>query len=205
MPIIYEMAPEQIAFIIASSVPVGGEEQELFRVAHQLPADGYSSADTEKALAFSELRFEFGHRDLPYETYAKLQKLVEDAPWINEVGAMGPEDYARFKVSIKPDPREKPVKDYLRQVTCPVLALFRRRDTIVNVAESINVYTTALQLAGNRDVTIKVFPDGDHCLFVSKTGGMKEMGQWWEKAQKLFATGYLEIMVDWLEQRFCTP
>src|SRR5215213_743017 len=55
MPIMYEMAPEEIAFIMASSVPVGGEEQELFRVAHQLPADGYSSAETEKALAFSEL------------------------------------------------------------------------------------------------------------------------------------------------------
>jgi uncharacterized protein len=203
MPIIYEMAPQAIAFIVASSVPVGGEEQELFRVVHQLPADGYSPADTEKALAFSELRFEFGHRDLPYESYAKLQKLVEDAPWLNEVGAMGVEDYAGFKLSIKPDPREKPVKDYLRQIRCPVLALFGGRDTIVNLTESMEVYTTALQMAGNRDVTIKLFADGDHCLFESQTGGMKEMGQWWEKPVKLFATGYLDTMADWLEQRFC--
>ena len=202
MPIAYSLSPSSIAFIIANSVAIDGEKQEAFRVAHQLPADGYTQRDAEKALAFTELRFEFGHRDMSYESYTKLQQLVEDEPWMNEVFGMGPQEYAGFKQSLQPDPHHKPVAEYLEQISCPILVIFGERDMLVDINESIGVYTAALQKAGNHDVTIKVFPEADHCLFVSQTGGLKEMRRMWEAPVKVFVPGYLDTIAEWVRKRF---
>jgi pimeloyl-ACP methyl ester carboxylesterase len=202
MPMAYALSPGSVAFIIANSVAIDGEKQEAFRVAHQLPADGYSQRDAEQALAFTELRFEFGHRDMSYESYAKLQKLVEDQPWMNEVFGMGRQEYEGFKHSLQPDPHHKRVVEYLEQIACPMLIVFGERDTLVDIHESISVYTAALRKAGNRDVTIKVFAEADHCLFSSQTGGLKEMRRMWEATVKSFALGYLDTLAEWVHDRF---
>lgn len=202
MPMAYALSPASVAFIIANSVAIDGEKQEAFRVAHQLPADGYSQRDAEQALAFTELRFEFAHRDMSYALYAKLQKLVEDQPWLNEVFGMGRQEYEGFKHSLQPDPHHRPVVEYLEQIACPMLIVFGERDTLVDIHESIGVYTEALRTAGNHDVTIKVFPAADHCLFSSQTGGMKEMRRMWEATVKGFAPGYLDTLAEWIHDRF---
>ena len=72
----------------------------------------------------------------------------------------------------------------------------------VDINESIGVYTAALQKAGNQDVTIKVFPEADHCLFVSQTGGLKEMRRMWEAPVKVFVPGYLDTIAEWVRDRF---
>lgn len=62
----------------------------------------------------------------------------------------------------------------------------------------------AYRKAGNPDITIKTFPDADHAIFLSKTGGMKELQQSFllSANQKTFAPGYLDLLAGWVQQRF---
>ena len=54
------------------------------------------------------------------------------------------------------------------------------------------------------DVTIKTFSGADHALFLSETGGMKELQRSFLKpsGQKVFAPGYLDLIAEWVQQRF---
>lgn len=49
----------------------------------------------------------------------------------------------------------------------PTLAIFGKRDTVVDWRESIEVYRSAFRKSGNRDLTIEVFDDADHEMLPS--------------------------------------
>ena len=197
MPLMVSMSAD-IAFMISVSGPVGtGAEQEVYRVEHQLPADGRSAKETARALAFTKLRFDLMRLNAPYETYARAQTLVEDEGWLEELGKFSAVEYDFIKSRT-----DFSARTYLEKVTCPVLAIFGQRDTIVNTAASIEGYPSALKKAGNQDVSVKVFPNADHCIFLTKTGGLQEMIQSFQKPDKPFADGYLSTMGDWLQERF---
>src|SRR4051794_24123387 len=80
----------------------------------------------------------------------------------------------------------------LEKVRCPVLALFGAQDTFVPVEKSARIWQTALEKGGNRQVTIRIFPNADHSLIESKTGGLKEAA----RAQR-FVPGYFTTLSDW--------
>lgn len=80
--------------------------------------------------------------------------------------------------------------------------IFGERDTLIDVQESVQTYRTAMQKAGNRNVTINVFSGADHGPFLSQTGGMKEMEQSLRWPERSFPPGYLDLMGDWLQHRF---
>lgn len=201
LPLVYSLSSADVAFLIAVSVPVGtGDEQELFRIAHQLPADGYPALTVDKALAFSQLRIYLKNQHAPFNCIVQLQRLVEEEPWFAEVGAWDADAYdflRRLEVDIS-------IPRLLETITCPVLAIFGERDTIVDGKQSAQVYATALKKAGNADVTITTFPSADHALFLSETGGMKELQQSFLKpaGQKVFAPGYLDFIAEWVQHRF---
>lgn len=86
---------------------------------------------------------------------------------------------------------------YLSELDVPLLALFGDHDDKVDWRESVRVYREAYAHAGNRDLTIKVFRNASHDLFVvSPTKA---------PAQNLPAPrlvpGYLTTMVNWLRVR----
>ncbi len=201
LPLMYALSPEDVAFLIAVSVPVGtGDEQELFRIAHQLPADGYPAPTVDKVLTFSKHRISLKNQHAPFDAIAQLQRLVEEEPWFAEVGAWDAAAYdflRRLEVDIS-------IPRLLETIRCPVLAIFGERDTIVNGKQSAQVYGAALKQAGNADVTITTLPGADHALFLSETGGMKEMQQSLLKpaSEKVFAPGYLDLIADWVQHRF---
>lgn len=198
LPIAYSMAPKDIAFIISVSGPVGtGAEQELYRVSRGLPADGFSAADTEKAVAFTKRRLALMKAGAPFEQVDELQREYEKEPWFAPLGKLDRGAYEFLKANAFFSPRP-----LLEKITCPVLAIFGEKDTIVNARESSRVYAEALRKAGDRDVTIKFFPDADHVLFPSKTGGEKELDRSFQRPQKVFAPGYLETMAEWVQKRF---
>ena len=80
----------------------------------------------------------------------------------------------------------------LEKVRCPVLAVWGANDTFVPPEKSARIWQAALTKAGNRDATIKVFPDGDHSLIASKTGGLKETA----RAQD-FVPEYFDTLRQW--------
>jgi uncharacterized protein len=129
LPLVYALSSPDVAFLIAVSVPVGtGDEQELFRIAHQLPADSYPARTANKALSFSQLRIYLKNQLAPFGCIAQLQLLVEEDPWFAEVGAWDADAYdflRRLEGEIA-------IPRLLETITCPVLAIFGERDTIVD-------------------------------------------------------------------------
>jgi pimeloyl-ACP methyl ester carboxylesterase len=82
------------------------------------------------------------------------------------------------------------------QVTCPTLIVFGGLDSNMPVRESIPIIERALQRAGNRGYTIKVFPTGRHDLVEGEDGGPKEF-----RRMKRFPPGYWSTMADWVVAR----
>ncbi|HWE63086.1 MAG TPA: alpha/beta fold hydrolase [Chloroflexota bacterium] len=185
------------AFLIAVSVPVGtGAEQELFRVAHTLPADGYSADETAQALAFTRLRLDLLRTDAPYATIAAAQQRVATERWFEPLGWLDQEACVFLKAGAFVSPRP-----LLGAIACPVLAIFGERDTIVDAQESARVYAEDLRHAGNPDVTVVTFPDADHVLFRSETGGQAELSRSFAAPWKPYVSGYLETTGAWVAQR----
>lgn len=81
---------------------------------------------------------------------------------------------------------------FLEQLGQPTLALFGERDAVVDWHESIAVYRSSFARSGNRDLTIKTFPDADHEMV--PTAARRGAGE-------MFVEGYLETMIEWLAAR----
>jgi len=197
IPLICSMDPH-VAFVIAVSVPVGtGAQQEFYRIAHCLPADGYSAKETQKAVDFTRKRLALMDAGAPYERVAELQREVEGESWLEEVGKLDEANYRFLQANafVSPQPR-------LPSIQCPVLAIFGERDTIVNVPESVQILEHVLRDAGNRDVTIRVLPGVDHVIFKSATGGMRELDRsFFQTSIKPYPPEYLELMSCWVRER----
>lgn len=188
-----------VAFIISQSGSgVSPQEQELYRSEAWLQADGFPPAEIHKAMALIRSRYECARADQGWEQLAAAERAAESERWYTYTGgAAGKDDpfWGFWRLIYNYDP--VPV---LEKVKCPVLALWGGLDTFVPVEKSVAVWRKSLAQAGNEDVTLRVFPGGDHSLLDAKTGGLKEVPR-----LKGFVPDYFEIQKDWLLQRVRVP
>jgi pimeloyl-ACP methyl ester carboxylesterase len=85
--------------------------------------------------------------------------------------------------------------DLWRQVRAPVLALYGGKDLHVPAAKNVAALTQELTEAGNRDFTIKVFPDADHDGF-EITGPMPDGEQF--RYVKRIVPGLINAQITWV-------
>ncbi|HSS51440.1 MAG TPA: prolyl oligopeptidase family serine peptidase, partial [Thermoanaerobaculia bacterium] len=91
--------------------------------------------------------------------------------------------------------------EVLRHTTIPVLAVYGATDTLVPPAENAELMRRLLTEAGNRDVTIRIFPRASHNL---EWFGDLRTGTWswpegyWVWAKK--APGYADTVIGWLRR-----
>ena len=85
--------------------------------------------------------------------------------------------------------------EFLRQVNQPTLAIFGKRDAVVDWRESIDVYRSAFEQSGNRNLTVKAFDEADHEMLPSSNQRLPD---------SIFVPGYVETMISWLEARAFT-
>jgi pimeloyl-ACP methyl ester carboxylesterase len=83
-------------------------------------------------------------------------------------------------------------EEFLRQVKQPTLAIFGKRDSLVDWEESVDVYRRAFKQSGNRNLTIRIFEDADHEMLPSKAS---------LRRNSMYVHGYVETMVAWLNAR----
>ena len=91
----------------------------------------------------------------------------------------------------------------LQTVSCPVLALFGSKDSQVDWRKTKKLYENTIGLREDAQLSIKVFPNADHNMRMSKTGGFFETheAEYWNRP---YADGYYEAMVAWLcDNGFC--
>jgi len=182
---------EDVAFIISQSGSgVGVEEQELYRSEAWLRADGFSEADIRDAMNFVRQRYRCAKSGEGWGALAEVEREASKKSWFAYAGGHAGKDHPFWHFwglirGFDPVPA-------LEKVRCPVLAVLGAKDTFVPAERSAQIWREALAKAGNNDVTIKLFPDGDHSLIVSKTGGLRETARAWG-----FVPGYFELLRDW--------
>jgi hypothetical protein len=82
----------------------------------------------------------------------------------------------------------------LEKVQVPVLALFGGLDLQVPAEENRAAIEKALERGGNKDVTIKVFPDANHLYQAAKTGSPAEYAM----LKPEFTPGFLDTISEWI-------
>lgn len=187
-----------VAFLILQVAPaVSVEEQEVQRVRYGMAAEGSPEEDVARAVAYTRLMFDTAYRGGDWSRLEAATEKARSQAWAGQVQLISsPEDLQGWRRQ-RYDP--EPV---LRRTTIPVLALYGERDTVVPPAENAGKMRHLLEEAGNRDVTIQVFPRANHSL---EWYGELRQGSWswpdgywvWSKA----APGYAETVAGWLRER----
>ena len=91
----------------------------------------------------------------------------------------------------------------LKAVSCPVLAIFGGKDKQVDWRKTKTLYENTLGIAEDAALSIRVFPNADHNMRMSETGGFFETQEanYWNTP---YADGYYEAMTAWLcSNSFC--
>jgi pimeloyl-ACP methyl ester carboxylesterase len=85
----------------------------------------------------------------------------------------------------------------LEKVTCPVLVLFGEMDVQVSPQQNQKPIVDALKKAGNKDVTVRVFPKANHLFLTAITGNIDE----YRTLDKVFVPGFLATISEWARKR----
>jgi len=98
-------------------------------------------------------------------------------------------------------------RPWLKNINCPVLALFGEKDENVDWKESISVYENEFVKNNNDDFTIKSYPDSDHSLYLKNPFEDEKMSKEAQFYSFIFNPyqylnrEYVMDMVNWLSNR----
>ncbi len=187
------------AFVITVSSPVTTAfEQELYRVQAEMQADSFSGADINKALAYNKRLRAMIQADQPYDSFQVLQKEIEGTKWAAQVIGGDEIIYDYLKVVLTKDKAPD-----LRDLHCPVLAIWGANDLLVPAKKSFDTYQRELKRTGNHKLTARILPKADHTLTFNETGKRSETiarrEQYKDKPEAIFAPGYVTLMTNWLK------
>jgi pimeloyl-ACP methyl ester carboxylesterase len=88
-------------------------------------------------------------------------------------------------------------ENILSKIQCPVLAIFGEKDANVDWRKTKNLYLRTIGKNNNSKLSIKSFPDCNHSIQKSKTGGLRENNENNSKYQP--CDGYFDTMTAWLK------
>ena len=183
-----------VAFIINESGPgMTPEEQMQFTVRTKLQAARFDAAAMLAASNLVRKNFDSVRSDSAWDALAKANDAARGQPWFTHVSSleMHRDDPAFWRLNAFFDPIPA-----LRQVRCPVLAIYGERDTLVPARQSADIWRSTLKQAGNRNVTVKVFSTGDHGLRETTGGTLKDL-----PTSRGFVSGYFETQRSWASKR----
>lgn len=87
-------------------------------------------------------------------------------------------------------------RDLLRRLDVPVLAVFGEKDRNVDWRKTRALYKETIGRNPKARLTIVTFPDGNHNLHQSRTGGYREMLEILSSPK--MSNGYYETILEWL-------
>jgi uncharacterized protein len=206
-PIAASMLPSTAFIVLLAGTGLPGEDILYMQSRLIAKAEGKSDKEIEKSRKLQEKLFAVAknERDDSTASYAidavmsdYLASLPEEErkdSGMNE--AMMKQQKASilspwFRYFLTLDPR-----DYLVKVRCPVLALNGELDLQVPAKENTSAIEKTLKNAGNKDVTIKIFPGLNHLFQHCKTGSPTE----YSAIEETFAPRALDMVSVWILER----
>jgi len=200
---------KELGFIVLVSAP-GVKGETLLRAQGEAiyRAEGRSQAEVRRLLdlqarSFQVARTGEGAEELAEEirqaTLSELAKLPAERQ--KAMGDPGPlaARAAQAQLAAVSSPWLKFFLDYdpapaLRQVRCPVLALYGEKDLQVPAEMNRKALAAALTPAGNKRVTIRVLPEANHLFQPAKTGSPSE----YATLPREFVPGFLEMIAGFV-------
>jgi pimeloyl-ACP methyl ester carboxylesterase len=177
---------QNLAFVIINSgAAITVEEQNLAGCGQTMREAGKSDEEIEQALAFLDAMHAAARRGDDYDTVNR--QLLQAARSQSWYGYLAIEDADDWGLMCLFGGEEYEPVTALRQIHSPVLAVYGALDPLVPAWQSAGITSAALHEAGNPDVTLAIFPNGNHRILVKKDGE--------------FVTGYLDLLGDWAARR----
>ena len=189
-----------IAFMILRSAPTESLAQNIDYEVEQTMRRHHVEAASSQAVALWHAFEQALDGTVSWSSTKRLYDLDAEQPWFKY--SLMPD----LDISIPPPPAKieglrrfvtfDPTDTLLRVSSTPTLALYGALDRNVDAADSAAHLREYLARAGNRDVTIKVYPDAGHQLIVSKSGYNGD-----PSLPERFIPDYPQIMIAWLARR----
>ncbi|MCI0487127.1 MAG: alpha/beta hydrolase [Blastocatellia bacterium] len=186
---------KDVAFVLvisAAGITIGEQDdfvaENLIRAKRKIP-----EGRLEGVLELVKRVREFARtgRGDPTALEAEIARLRGE-PWFEHAG-LPKGEIEQYNPQIKEFLSFDPVPVW-KKVSVPVLALWGERDTIVPAEKSRAIIERALKEGGNKEYTLKIFPQADHQMYV-----VREEGAGWDWPR--LAPGYQEAMIEWLLAR----
>lgn len=192
-----------IAFMILKSAPTESLAQNIdYEVVQQMRRHGVEAASPQ-ALALWHAFERALDGSVSWDYTKRLYDVDAKQTWFKY--SLMPQ----LGISIPPPPSMiaglrrfvtfDPTHAWISVASTPTLALYGALDRNVDAADSALHLREYLTRAGNRDVTIKTYPNAGHQLIVSKSGYNGD-----PSLPERFVSGYPQIMIAWLAQRSFT-
>ncbi len=179
-----------VAFAIDSSGFMGPLWQTLlYQAGAILKTNGRSPADIAETMAYTRMWMDVARTGNGYDAFLRRrQEIIDSArPWMLSYTSRAFTSLEQMRwawdhiLAFSPLPA-------LKTVTCPVLGLFGQADPLTEVDEAARALRAALAQSGNRDVTVRIFPDAGHSLMQTPS----RVGM---------APGVFDALAEWLTPR----
>jgi pimeloyl-ACP methyl ester carboxylesterase len=183
-----------VAFVVSVSGPgTTPAEQMLDHLENELRAEGVGDPGIAGALVLARLTHDYARTGCGWERIEAAVRESRGEEWFFP-DMVSPKDhwsYGLWGLVFGYDPLPA-----LGKVRCPVLALFGGHDLSVPGPKNRAIWEAALKAAGNRDCTLKLFPEGNHVLWESNLGTLRELPR-----LKGFVPGYARTLREWVLDR----
>ncbi len=179
---------KDVAFLVTiSAAGVSPAKQVTHDQLRKAKEAGVSDTDLKAAEDFLRLQFDAVRSEKNWAQFQSAIPAARSQPWFRfTLGDVPKESWlwesTRLTVHFEPT-------SVLRKITCPVLLLFGELDPNYPAAKSATIMEGALKEAGNKDITIKIFPKANHSLQILQPDG------------KLIGVPMGEVETEWAIKR----
>lgn len=175
------------AFAIASSAPsISVQEQILYECEQTIRNDGFGQQEMRDAMNLTRALQRAAAEGAAFESIsARLLEPASTQPWYDSFPTIEDAGDWEHVTLLLGEPHE-PLSD-LAHIACPFLGVYGGLDTLLPPWQGAEQSGRALEAAPSTDVTVVVFPRGDHRLQDPGTGE--------------FVDGYLDLLGAWTADR----
>jgi uncharacterized protein len=175
--------------IIKSGSGVGPAQLATYKSVTRVRNAGYSSEVIQQVTALMNLQFEILRTDQGWEKLETEVQKIRNEPWFHHVAVMRHSSWNSSWMNYGTDIDFDPVPVF-ENLNIPILSLLGERDPETPVEETVAILER-IKKQGNKDITIKVFPEADHQIELPRE----------VKSRPRYAPGYLETMINWTLER----
>ncbi|HMU47511.1 MAG TPA: alpha/beta fold hydrolase [Chitinophagaceae bacterium] len=197
VPLAISKSPGDISFAILSAANcVSPLDQHMYNGRRVLTFRGVDSSTIAKVEAFRRNKYAASLGKISKENfYNEILPAAQKQDWLSQQKLtneeLGVDQFFEYNCYYDPLPA-------LISVKCPALVIYGEKDNFTDANLNYRMMQEQFQKNGNRDVTLKMFPDANHAMLYTTRGWFfnREM-----PALTKFADGYFDLLVNWVKEK----